>query len=160
MKRKMIIFLALIALVAKVIAQEDNQRNDNVEAMKIGFITQKLNLTSTEAKLFWPVFNDFTSEQKKIKAKMKENMLTFKAKGTPTDQDAGKFISEQLQLKQSELDLTKKYVTEFKKVLPEVKVALLLTLEQEFKQQLLQKLKERHDKIREPKGTIHDDFVR
>jgi hypothetical protein len=107
MKRKMIIFLALIALVAKVIAQEDNQRNDNVEAMKIGFITQKLNLTSTEAKLFWPVFNDFTSEQKKIKAKMKENMLTFKAKGTPTDQDAGKFISEQLQLKQSELDLTK-----------------------------------------------------
>jgi hypothetical protein len=156
----MIIFLALIALVAKVIAQEDNQRNDNVEAMKIGFITQKLNLTSTEAKLFWPVFNDFTSEQKKIKAKMKENMLTFKAKNTPTDQDAGKFISEQLLLKQSELDLTKKYVTEFKKVLPEVKVALLLTLEQEFKQQLLQKLKERHDKTREPKGAIHDDFVR
>lgn len=146
MKKYIMIILALIGLAAKVNAQENNEHNDKVEAMKIGFITQKLNLTSAEAKTFWPVFNEFTSEQKKLHAKMKENMLTYKAKATPTDQDANKFISDQLALKQSELDLTKKYVSEFKKVLPENKVALLLTLEQEFKQQLLQHLKERREK--------------
>ena len=137
----------MLGLLTKVAAQEENERNDKVESMKIGFITQKLDLNSAEAKTFWPVFNEFTDEQKKIRAKMKENMLTFKAKATPSDQEANKFIIEQLALKQSELDLTKKYMTEFKKVLPEKKVALLLTLDQEFKQQLLQRLKERRERI-------------
>ena len=77
---------------------------------------------------------------------MKENTLTFKAKSAPSEQDANKFITEQLALKQAELDLTKRYMNEFKKVLADQKVALLLTLEQEFKQQLLQRLKERRER--------------
>ncbi len=149
MMKKLLVIIAFISFISgKVTAQEEDGHNDKVEALKIAFITEKLNLSSNEAKVFWPVFNEFNGEQKKIRAKMKENVLTFKAKSSPSDQDASKFISDQLGLKQAELDLQKKYVSEFKKVLPEKKVALLLTLEQEFKQQLLQRLKEnRRDKM-------------
>jgi len=159
MKNRILIFIAAFTLFSgKVFSQEDEARNEKVEAMKIAFITEKLNLTSAEAKVFWPVFNEYNTEMKKIKAKEKENNLTFKAKTTPTDQDAGKLISEQLSLRQSELDLTKKYVNEFKKVLPELKVAKLLMLEHEFKQQLLQRLKERHSQMGKPKGGVNDDY--
>jgi hypothetical protein len=148
MMKNLIFFLALMGLFsAKTIAQEEDDRNDKVESMKIAFITDKLNLTPAEAQTFWPVFNQFSDELKKIKAKQKENMLTYKAKTNPTDQDANKFIMDQLASKQSELDLTKKYVTDFKKVLPEKKVARLLMLEKEFKEELLQKLKNRQQKM-------------
>lgn len=139
--------LTLFLCTVNLYAQEEEDRNDRVEAMRIAFITEKLNLTSSEAKSFWPVFTEFTTELKKTRAKEKENTLSFKAKSSPTDQESSKFINDQLALKQQELDLTKKYVIEFRKVLPEKKVARLLTLEQEFKQQLLQRLKNRQDRM-------------
>ena len=138
--RKILLILALIGLSAKIFAQEDKERNEKIELMKIGFITQKLNLTSDEAKLFWPVYNELRAEQKKLHEKKKVNITTYKSKVAPTSIDANKFISDQFSFKQSGLDLKKKYITEFKKVLPESKVAILFILEDEFKQLLLQKL--------------------
>ena len=132
---------------AKVSAQEDDNRNEKIESLKIAFITEKLNLTSSEAKVFWPVFNEFSDELKKLKEKEKENMQALKTKNSPTDIESNKFINEHINLKQAELDLTKRYINEFKKVLPERKVAKLLTLEQEFKQQLLQHLKDKREKM-------------
>lgn len=131
----------------KVRAQEDDNRNEKIESLKIAFITEKLNLTSSEAKVFWPVFNEFSDELKKLKEKEKENMHALKTKNSPTDIESNKFINEHINLKQAELDLTKRYINEFKKVLPERKVAKLLTLEQEFKQQLLQHLKDKREKM-------------
>lgn len=149
MKKNIILILvAILGFVSfKTKAQDEDDKNDKVESLKIAFITDKLNLTSAEAKTFWPVFNEFTDEMKKVKKKEKENMLSFKAKANPTDQESDKFITDHLSSKQAELDITRKYINEFKKVLPGKKVARLLTLEQEFKQQLLQKLKERRERM-------------
>lgn len=147
MKKILLLTALFAALIGKTYAQEDEDRNDRVESLKIAFITEKLALTPEEAKVFWPVFNAFSGELKKVKAKERESALTFKAKTNPTDQESAKFISDHIALKQSQLDITKKYVSEFKKVLPEKKVARLLTLEQEFKQQLLQRLKNKPNRM-------------
>ncbi|MEI6507927.1 MAG: hypothetical protein WCO54_05540 [Bacteroidota bacterium] len=148
MKNKFLILIILLGITsAKVSAQEEDNRNEKIESLKIAFITEKLNLTSSEAKVFWPVFNEFSDELKKLKEKEKENMHALKTKNSPTDIESNKFINEHINLKQAELDLTKRYINEFKKVLPERKVAKLLTLEQEFKQQLLQHLKDKREKM-------------
>lgn len=148
MKNKFLILIILLGMTSvKVRAQEDDNRNEKIESLKIAFITEKLNLTSSEAKVFWPVFNEFSDELKKLKEKEKENMHALKTKNSPTDIESNKFINEHINLKQAELDLTKRYINEFKKVLPERKVAKLLTLEQEFKQQLLQHLKDKREKM-------------
>lgn len=128
-------------------AQEDaDEQTDKVEALKIAFITEKLSLTSAEAKLFWPVFNEFNAQLKKLKHREKENIRAFKSKSDPTEQETEKFMSEYLLIKQAEIDLTRRYVAEFRKVLPARKVARLLTLEQEFKQALLQRLRDMRKK--------------
>jgi len=148
MIKNILIILALMTtLVSNVSAQEEKEQTDKVEVMKIGFITQKLNLTTNEAKVFWPVYNEFSIEQKKLREKINENVLIFKAKTNMSAQEANKFISDQLILKQSLLDLKKKYMNEFKKVLPENKVALLLIIEDEFKQQLLNRLNKDRERI-------------
>ena len=65
-----VLLCGLVTVTAR--AQEDDEKNDRVEAMKVAFITQRLNLSPAEAKAFWPVFNVFTDEMKKIKSKEKE----------------------------------------------------------------------------------------
>ncbi len=119
------------------------QKNDRIESLKIAFVTEKLDLSSSEAKAFWPVYFEFNSQLKKIRSKEKENAKVLKTKPNITDQESEKFLAEQLSLKQQQLDLTKKYLVEFKKVLPVKKVARMLMLEQEFKQELLGKLKDK-----------------
>ncbi len=143
----LVALLSVSTIFAQQTDEDDDGKADKVEALKVGFITEKLNLSSTEAKSFWPVYNEFEEQMKQLRAKERENVRLLKAKSSLTDADADKFLNEQLSLKQQQLDLNKKYVAEFKKVLPAKKVARLLMLEQEFKQQLLNRLKERKGKM-------------
>lgn len=145
MRKLLFILLLLNTSIAfsQQIEEEDNVKNEKIESLKIAFITERLALTPKEAEVFWPVFNRFEKEMKAIRNKQRENIKAFKNKPNITDQEADKFIAEQMQYKQQEVDLLKKYLPEFKKVLPSAKVAKLLSLEQEFKIHLLQKIKER-----------------
>ncbi|MES2689527.1 MAG: hypothetical protein V4658_03945 [Bacteroidota bacterium] len=144
---KNIFLILLLGFGINALAQATDEPVDGekqkMEALKIAFITEKLNLTSKEAEVFWPVFNRYDKEVKTIRKKERESARAYSQKTNSTEQEADKFLTEQLALKQQEVDLLKKFIPEFKKVLPLPKVARLLSLEQEFKMQLLHKLKDR-----------------
>ncbi len=44
-------------------AQRKSGRGEEIEAYKIGFLTQKLDLSPQEAKVFWPIYNNWQKEQ-------------------------------------------------------------------------------------------------
>jgi len=140
----LILFLSLgLGLLAQQTDDHDETKYEKIEALKIGFITEKLALTSKEAELFWPIYNKFEQDIKTLRRKQRELTKAFKLKAKPTEQEADRYINEQLVLKQTEIDAVKKYIPEFKKVLPISKVAKLLSIEQEFKVQLLKKIKDK-----------------
>ncbi len=140
----LILFLSLgLGLLAQQTDENEETKYEKIEALKIGFITEKLALTSKEAELFWPIYNKFEQDIKTVRRKQRELTKAFKLKAKPTEQEADKYINEQLVLKQTEIDSIKKYIPEFKKVLPTAKVAKLLSIEQEFKIQLLKKIKDK-----------------
>ncbi len=148
-KLLLILFIALgLAATAQQTDDNDEPKHEKIEALKIGFITEKLALTSKEAEVFWPVYNKFEQEVKTVRKKQRELTKAFKLKSKPTYQEADKYITEQMALKQNEIDVVKKYMPEFKKVLPATKVAILLSLEQEFKVELLRKMKDRRQQGR------------
>jgi len=143
--KKLIIISFLLAGI-NVFAQDDElPKNEKVEAMKVAFITEKLNLSSKEAEVFWPVYREFENEIKLVRKQMRDAAKQYKQKTNATEKEADAYVQEQLTLKQKELDVIKKYITQFKKVLPAQKVARLLSLEQEFKALLLKKLKDRRN---------------
>lgn len=117
------------------------QKGERLEALKIGFITEKLNLTSDEAKVFWPVYTKFTDDLKKLrkqtKGKLTEEMADMNAM---TETEAEKVLTDMLNFKTQEAELFKIYANEFKKVLPVKKVILLFKAENEFKRELLKQL--------------------
>jgi len=46
------------------------QRSENIEALKVAFISKDLNLSPEEAEKFWPVYNQYSAE---IKGAFKDN---------------------------------------------------------------------------------------
>ena len=136
MKRIVLISIMIgLALFAKA------QNGERIEAMKIGFITERLDLTSEEAKVFWPVYNKFTDEMKKLrlttKGKITEEMTDMPSL---SDAEADKILNDMVNFKLNEAELIKRYAQEFKKVLPVKKVVLLFKAENDFKRELLKRL--------------------
>ena len=121
-----------------------DEKREQIESMKIAFITKKLNLTPDEAKRFWPVYNQYSEEKRKLredrfsgKRDAKDNFDTM------SDKDAEKIVDAEITSRQQELDLVKKYHLQFKQVLPIKKVAQLYRAEDEFKKELIEKIKEK-----------------
>ncbi len=138
-------YLILITIIAGLAIQLKAQNGEKLEAMKIGFITQKLNLTSDEAKIFWPVYNKYTEELKKLRASTKGKLLEEMSDlPNMTDAEAEKVLNEMVGFKIAEAELLKKYANEFKKVLPVKKVVLLFKAENDFKREILKKLANRN----------------
>lgn len=145
MKRKITLLLfVLIGFAGMVSAQRGGgARKDKIEAMKIGFLTQRLNLTPEEAQKFWPVYNRFNDEMERVRkgnrAKLMEEAGDM---DNMSDAEAEKALNDMIASRAAELEIIKKYTTEFKKVLPPQKVVKLFVAEQAFKRELLKKLKE------------------
>lgn len=118
-------------------------RRENVEAVKIAYITRELNLTPQEAQIFWPVYNQFQNEMDALRKDKRDDKREMK-KGLEqrTEPEIAKMVDEVIINEQRELDVKKKYHAEFKKVLPIRKVAQLYRAEQEFKREVLKRMRE------------------
>ncbi|MFN4084211.1 MAG: Spy/CpxP family protein refolding chaperone [Bacteroidia bacterium] len=120
---------------------------DQIESLRIGFISNRLQLTPEEAQKFWPVYNKFSAEMDKLRTDMR--MLMKEEAGMPeklSESEAEKVLNEMVNFKVKEAELIKKYASEFKKVLPASKVVLLYKAENDFKTELLRRLRERRNK--------------
>jgi hypothetical protein len=140
--KKIIIICLSIVLSLSAFAQQGKR----IEAMRIAFITQRLNLTSEEAQQFWPVYNQFTEKMQQIKVAKSETPLD-----DMSDADAEKMILAEFDKEAKELELKKEYYQKLKKVLPVRKVAKLYRSERDFKQELVKYLKEAREERKQQK---------
>lgn len=121
-----------------------DERREEIETMKIGFITKKLDLSSEEAKTFWPVYNKFQDELETIRKQRRNDMRDLRENIKDlNDKDAEKLIDNEIVSRQKELDVMKNYHAQFKKILPVKKVLMLYRSEEEFKRELLERLRDR-----------------
>jgi Spy/CpxP family protein refolding chaperone len=124
--------------------QQNDEKRENIEALKIAFITDKLDLTPEEAQQFWPVYNQYTDKLKELRKKRRLDGKDVKQNlDDLSDKETEQAVDNDLTYRQKELDLQKEYNTKFKAVLPIKKVAKLYAAEEQFKMVLLDKLKDR-----------------
>lgn len=124
-------------------AQGGGGRKENMEAQKSAFITRRLDLTPQEARAFWPVYDQYSRELQDLRKKGREEMMNAKMDFDKlSDKELEKVIDDGITRRQAELDLVKKYVVQFKQVLPVRKVALLYKAEEDFKRELLKRIRD------------------
>lgn len=132
-----IVILILLSSYAKAQAPKDK-----IEQYRIAFITKEVNLTVEEARGFWPVYNKYRDELEALRKNNKVDLDNIDY-AKLSDEDAEKKAKEIFALKQAELDIQKKYYSEFKKVISTNKVLRLMKADADFKKRLVQLLQER-----------------
>ena len=141
MKKHFIFFLMLIPVIGW--AQRQNPA-EKLESLKIGFLTERLQLTPEEAKVFWPVYNQFQNELETIRKQRKKGLRNLPDDiAGMSEKDLEIIVDNEIIFRQDELDVIKKYHPKFKQVLPVRKVAMLYKAEEDFKRKLLELIKER-----------------
>jgi hypothetical protein len=126
------------------------QQMEKIKTMKIGFLTERLNLSPEEAKTFWPVYNKYQEEIETLRRNHREELIKIKNNfDEMSDKEIEKSVDGELAFRQNEIDIMKKYNPEFKKILPIKKVAKLYRAEEDFKRKLIEQLQERREEKRE-----------
>ena len=114
---------------------------DNVHTFKIAFITKRLDLTSEQAEKFWPIYNKYEDELKLLRdANSKVLLNVYINIETMNDNELEGIVNQELTFRQNELDVTKKYIPQFKSVLPIRKVLKLFKAEEDFKKELIKRM--------------------
>ena len=69
MKPLKIIIVLLLLTSFNFYAQGDNmkEKREQIKTMKIAFLTTELDLSSTEAEKFWPIYNTFEEKEFELK---------------------------------------------------------------------------------------------
>ena len=135
MKQLFLISFLIFTFCFSLKAEEEN--NPKIEALKIGFITKRLQLTSSEAQKFWPIYNQYEAEKKLVRQNTIGKIKDLKGDGDFNNSDAEQAIINYVEFKAKDLELTKKYISEFRKILPATKIAKLVTAEEQFKKLLI-----------------------
>jgi len=123
-------YLLIIALffgftIAGMSQDEDKKDGGRIEALKIAYLTRKLNLTTEEAQKFWPVYNKYADEIRKAQIEARQNNTS------EIDRD------------EKVLNIRKRYNGEFAKALSAEKANSFFRVEKEFNSFLQKEMIER-----------------
>lgn len=139
MKRWML--LSLIGIFAhSAFAQAPPEK---VKQMKIAFYNERLALTEQEKNVFWPLYEQFEKERRQLLKSKVNAAIDNRNLESMSTAELNQYIESLLEIREKEAALQRRYMTEFRKVLPLVKVARLVTLEEEFRLYLMRTAREK-----------------
>ena len=143
------LFVAVFFVFLSLNIQAQNEsRSEQIDAMRIAFITKNLNLSPQEAQSFWPVYNTYSDIVSKLH-KTERSLL----KSLRTDIDginekqAEEALSNHLKIQSEKTNARKDLVTNLDGVIPAKKILKLLKAEEDFKRSILERLKARRQRF-------------
>ncbi|MBK7008658.1 MAG: hypothetical protein IPP37_15940 [Saprospiraceae bacterium] len=133
--KKTSIVLSFLLIGSMVFGQVGKRREaleERVKSLKIAFVTEKLALTPDESEKFWPVYNQMEAERASLMAEKKSDFGD-----DITDKEAQLYITRHFDIREKEIQLERRYIDKFKTLLPDRKVAKLLWVEKQFRQEVM-----------------------
>ena len=147
--KQILIIALMVATTATSFAQGRGfQRPDReqLQAARIAFLTNRLDLDTEQAKVFWPIFNEYEKEKETLIKSYNQQKRRLAAKDgfrNISDEDADKMIEIYLEQKTAQLELEKKYLVRFKEVLDAKQTWALVRFESEFRREVAGKIMNR-----------------
>lgn len=139
---KNIFTITACLLVFTSMAQTPSKKG-TLEQEKIGFFTRHIGLTTEEAKVFWPLYNDMEKEFHYLHDQEKK-LTEGKKLDELSEEELNEILNDRLALKQKEVDVEKKYLAKFKEILSTKKVAKIYTTQEKWKKYLLKKISDKN----------------
>lgn len=141
---KKFLTLLLLALSVSAFAQDrKEERIARIKALKVAYISDRLDLKPEEAEKFWPVFNQFEERQLELHKQKRQLMKKLNPENTKelSDKETAALMEQDDQLETEIQNNKKKLVKDLQGVIPNQKILMLKQLEIEFKHKLLEQMK-------------------
>ena len=123
---------ALAEQVSRQVTEDLNLTRDIIQIKRKAIVALNMGLTDSESEAFWPVYDEYWFEMKKLGDREVALISDF-AKNyvyeSMTNQKAKELHQEWLSIKKATLKLQEKYAKKFSKVLPEKKVLRYFQIE-------------------------------
>ncbi len=148
-KKILPILLLLTSFTFYAQGESMKEKKEKVQALKVAYLTTELDLTTTEAERFWPIYNTFDDKQfelRHMKMKAYKNQMNDAAIDKMSEKEANILISQMENTDEELFLLRKNYIQNLKKVLPAVKIIKLRIAEEGFNRKLLQQYRDRGSK--------------
>ena len=154
--KKYYLTILFIFFMGTIFAQ--GNRREVIDAQKVAFFTRQLDLSAEEAKLFWPIYDEFTEKRDKIVEQRttitRDVGRNFRNMTEVELEEAGdRLISLNLQ----EAQLKAEYHEKFKQVLTPSKVVRLYNAENGIKNYLLNQLRSRRETAVNERWRLRED---
>lgn len=128
--------LALISAIAIPAAAQMSdsdllqQLRADIQADRQAVVAGNLGLSEAEADAFWPVYREYRNDMAKVHDRLQQLIQEYaEIWDVATDQQAEAMIDEMMDIRHDELKVRKSHLSKFRKVLPEVKVARFMQIE-------------------------------
>lgn len=148
---KVILFLLGLILNIAVYAQDgklSEEKRREFEAQKVAFFTQQLELTPTEAAVFWPLYNEMQKKIREIEFSMKKDVREVREAKGLTEKDFQGAVKKMLKEDKMVQNTKEEYYLKLMTVVPASKIWKLNEAERKFHRQLF-------DKLRKGPGSPH-----
>lgn len=139
-------FILLVLLLITSFSYSQNGRKlERIKALRIAYISNKLDLTTEEAQKFWPVFNTFDTKQFDLRLKKKQLMFKLKPENSSSisDKEMSNLLNESEDL-DNEIQLNRRtFIKNLQGIISAQKILILKQLEDDFKNEILKQIKNR-----------------
>ena len=146
MKKLILIFVIISGSICCTYAQNESHedRRQKYQAEKVAFLTDKLELTPSEAQKFWPLYNEMEDKKWEIQRMRHELESKVRDEGESlSDREVVKLTRDFTENLQKESRLYAEYNEKFLNVLPPKKVLSLYNAENEFRMHMIKKFRDR-----------------
>lgn len=138
-----ILFLLISSLS---FAQDFKERREKVKALKVAFITKKLELTTEEAQKFWPIYNTYDESQAELRhEKMRAILNRFKPDNVEnlSEKEASALLVQMEKIEEDLFNLRRKFIKELQGVISAKKIIKLKKAEEDFNRELLKQMRDK-----------------
>ena len=150
MKKVISVLCTLVLLSAGAFAQGsgpqrrggDNGWRERVRAEKVAFLTEEIDLTESEAQVFWPIYNEIQKAERESFEAVKKAYDAM-AKGVAENKsgkEMEKLVHAYIDAKEKNDGIETKYLNKLLKALPAEKVARYYVAEEKFRHQQIGRL--------------------
>lgn len=127
-----ICFMLLSAanLSGQTIEDEIRETRETLAAQRKQTIAGNMQLSGRESRAFWPLYRKYRRDMDKVIDRMVNLIVDYaEHHRNLSERKAGDLLDDYLSIEEARLKLRKRYVREFKKILPITKVARFFQLE-------------------------------
>ncbi|WP_297695608.1 hypothetical protein [uncultured Eudoraea sp.] len=135
---------AMLFLTIALVSGQGRPGMDKIKSLKVAFITERVGLTSNEATMFWPVYNEHEEAlaqiRRKERADIRSKMMDFE---NLSESEANRLLDQLIELEREKQELNVLFLSNIREVISPKKTFLLIKAEEDFKKRLLRQIQQR-----------------